>query len=80
MSNNTKEMFDWKIGDKYIHYTHRGDIKVGIVKDLVQIREFDSKLGCKFINLFLVNSDGRKIPADGTQGLIYKLDDCDAVE
>lgn len=73
-------MFNWKVGDKYIYYTSRGDRKMGIVASLIQIREFDSKLGCKFINLILVDSEGKRIHTDGSQGMVYKLDDCDELE
>lgn len=77
MWNKLNEMFEWKIGDRYIHYTQRGELRMGIVDRLVQIQEYETRLNCKFITLILVNDKGQQIKTDGSEGFVYKISGCD---
>lgn len=70
-------MFNWKVGDQYIHYTLRGEMNMGKVVQVILLREYESRLSCKFVNVVLVNEANQQIPLDGSKGLVYKIESCD---
>ena len=73
-------MFDWKEGDRYIHYSTRGELFIGTVSRLVLIQEYEPRLECKFTNLILINDKQQQIHVDGSRGLVYKISSCDELE
>lgn len=73
-------MFNWKIGDQYIHYTLRGEMCMGRIKQVLVINEYEPRLSCKFANVVLINEKDQQIPIDGSKGLVYKIDECDELE
>lgn len=73
-------MFNWKEGDRYIHYTTRGELLIGIVSRLILIQEYEPRLNCKFTNLILVNEKEQHVHVDGSKGLVYKISSCDELE
>jgi hypothetical protein len=73
-------MFNFKVGDRFIHYTQRGEMTIGKVQQVLQIMEYEPRLKCKFVNVVLVDEKSKQIPLDGTKGVVYKIDVCDDVE
>lgn len=72
-------MFNWKEGDQYIHYSLRGEMYMGQVKQVILLREYEPRLSCKFLNVVLLNEKNQQIPVDGSMGLVYKIESCDEV-
>ena len=77
MPYKQRQMFDWKIGDQYIHYSLRGEMYMGRVKQVILLREYEPRLSCKFVNVVLINETDQQIPVDGSKGLVYKIESCD---
>jgi hypothetical protein len=70
-------MFNWKVGDQYIHYSLRGEMSMGQVTQVILLREYEPRLSCKFVNVVLVNDTNQQIPVDGSKGSVYKIEGCD---
>lgn len=77
MPYKQRQMFDWKIGDQYIHYSLRGEMYMGRVRQVILLREYEPRLSCKFVNVVLINETDQQIPVDGSKGLVYKIESCD---
>jgi len=73
-------MFNFKVGDRFIHYTQRGEMTIGEVQQVLQIMEYEPRLKFKFVNVVLVDEKSKLIPLDGKKGVVYKIDVCDYVE
>jgi hypothetical protein len=48
-------MFNFKVGDRFIHYTQRGEMTIGVVQQVLHIMEYEPRLKCKFVNVVLVD-------------------------
>jgi len=73
-------MFNFKVGDRFIHYNQRGEMSIGEVKQVLQLMEYEPRLKCKFANVVLVDDKGKQFPLDGSKGFVYKIDVCDDLE
>ncbi len=73
-------MFNFNVGDRFIHYNQRGEMSIGEVKQVLQLMEYEPRLKCKFANVVLVDDKGKQVPLDGSKGFVYKIDVCDDVE
>jgi len=71
-----EQMCNWELGDQYIHYTLRGEMYMGRIKQIILLKEYEPRLNCKFVNVVLVNETDRQIPADGSKGMVYKIESC----
>jgi len=49
---------------------------MGRIKQIILLKEYEPRLNCKFVNVVLVNENDRQIPADGSKGMVYKIESC----
>jgi hypothetical protein len=73
-------------GDRYVHFTKRGGVNRGVVKEIHTTHIVDTKNGLVYLKISLINELGIIYDLDGTDGKFYPIktelseEDCERIK